>query len=228
MRAGDPNVMRLPFPQHMKSQALNERQLIKAFCEERKIIMLVHFTRLENLAGILREGLVCRKELEARPKSQRPFFSDLWRHKWYERANCLSISFPNDLMFCRYQRKYPSAKWVVLKIKASVLWELDCAFCFKNAWSNEVRRSGISSLGGLKSYDSFVGLFSQWSGKYPVDVQAEILVFNRIEFPEFIEWVYFKSQEDRSYWKSGSGDSINVPSSVEPSFFGFRNAVIQG
>jgi hypothetical protein len=216
------SVIRLSLASKMRPQPVTERLMIKRFCEERKIVMLLHFTRLENLNGILREGLVCRKELEGRAKNQQPIFCDRWRHWWYKRANCLSVSFPNDLMFCKYRKTFPTAKWVVLKIKPSVLWELDCGFCFKNAWSDEVKRIGLSNLTKLKSYESLLGLFGGRSGKYPADRQAEVLVFNRIEFPEYIEWVYFRTREDREYWKNKCGGSPNVPASVAPTFFGFR------
>jgi hypothetical protein len=33
-------------------------------------------------------------------------------------------------------KNFPVAKWVVLKFKPSVLWGLDCGFCFKDAWSD--------------------------------------------------------------------------------------------
>jgi hypothetical protein len=199
----------------MQAQTITERQLIKRFCEQHGIVMLLHFTRIENLAGILREGLIPRRELERRAPSGRPVFCDHYRKPWYDRANCLSISFPNSKMFYMVRKRSPSAKWVVLKIKPNVLWELDCAFCFKNAWSRQLRAIGLPRL---KSYESFVGLFGRY-GRRPLNRQAEVLVFNRMEFPEFIEWVYFQNAVDRTQWKTTDGQAFGIGSSVDARFF---------
>lgn len=43
---------------------MNEQQAIKAFLEQRNINKLYHFTRVENLSGILENGLLPVRELQ--------------------------------------------------------------------------------------------------------------------------------------------------------------------
>jgi hypothetical protein len=68
---------------------------IRAFCAKRGIVRLVHFARIDNLHGILREGLLSRRALEACPAGQRPRFNDPVRLGGDKEAICLSIEFPN-------------------------------------------------------------------------------------------------------------------------------------
>lgn len=43
---------------------MNEQQAIKVFLEQRNINKLYHFTRVENLSGILENGLLPVRELQ--------------------------------------------------------------------------------------------------------------------------------------------------------------------
>jgi hypothetical protein len=78
------------------------RDMIRAYCATRRIDTLVHFTRLENLVGILAEGILPRSTLEGRPSGV--IFNDDIRTDNHKEAVCLSISFPNYKMFYKYRQ----------------------------------------------------------------------------------------------------------------------------
>ena len=130
---------------------------IQQICTERGITILLHFTRVEKLQGILQEGLLSRRVIEE--YGQKVPFNDGKRLDRHKAAICLSISFPNYELFSKFQYKYSSgnrSKWVVLLIEAKVLWELDCAFCQENAASNAVR---CIPLEERKIPDALKGMF---------------------------------------------------------------------
>jgi len=197
---------------------VNERQIkIKEICSERNIRWLVHFTQVNNLCSILREGLLSRKKLESWPSSKRPHFSDRFRDDSYTGANCLSITSPNYPMFRKYQIKYPDIIWAVLAIEPRVLWELNCAFCARNASSIMMRNVPIDKL---MLPDSLEGLFHGVQGNLPCNCQAEVLVFNTLS-PQYIKWIYFKNDKEHRTWKENCTYK-NVPCSVDASLFNFR------
>ena len=130
----------------------NRAAQIRRFCTEHDITKLLHYTRVENLRSILREGLLSRETLDSR--GQQYWYNDQSRVVGYKNAICLSISFPNYKMF--YSKREEKKKveevsdshWVVLHIDAEVLWELDCALFQKNAASG--RGAKFYSLEGRK------------------------------------------------------------------------------
>ena len=119
------------------SEFQNRASQIQQICTERGITTLIHFTRTENLQGILQEGLLGRRLLEAR--GQQFLFNDHDRVDGHKNAVCLSISFSNYQMFysIRESKKkvegVNDSQWVVLLLDTKVLWELECAFCQRNA-----------------------------------------------------------------------------------------------
>ena len=163
---------------------------IRQICVARNITTLVHFTRIENLRGILQENLLGRSFLETR--EQQFLSNDPKRLDGHKEANCLSISYPNYQLFFRFSRPDYS-QWIVLLLKAEILWELDCAFCQENAASNAVR---YTSLEERKKPDAlkrmFVNVCHDTKGNtyrrssqpipshYPTHPQAEVLVFDPI------------------------------------------------
>jgi WD40 repeat protein len=178
---------------------------IQQICEERGITTLLHFTRIENLRSILREVLLDRSILETRGQVR---FNDPQRLDGYKKAICLSISFPNYQLFNKFSRPSENSrpdysKWIVLLLKAEVLWELDCAFCQENSASKPVRSIRLPDL---KKTDALESLFDevycdtngnyykrldqQIPRHYPTHPQAEVLVFNRIQI-EYIKEVHF-------------------------------------
>jgi ssDNA thymidine ADP-ribosyltransferase, DarT len=170
---------------------------IERIVNERNIRWLVHFTRIENLEGILENGLLPRNNFEE--LGIEPLTNDTLRLDGFLEATSLSVDFPNYRMFwkCRCdaneQHSIPHESWIVLGLKPSILWEKDCAFCFTNAANSEITQINIEDRKGIEAFNM---LFNEVEGKptrkemriknaCPTDPQAEILVFDKIE-AEFI------------------------------------------
>ena len=165
--------------------------MIREIVKRRGIQNLYHFTRLTNLPGIVKNGLIPRKELDASNIEHE--VNDEDRHDKCEDGNCLSMSFPNYKMFYSLRQEYQGITWVVLRISANVLWEKDCAFCFENAASNSVTCIPIDLR---KGPDAIENIFDEAPGmatrndmsihlNYPTNPQAEVLIFDIVE-PEYI------------------------------------------
>jgi len=156
---------------------------IRSIVERRGVKLLAHFTRAENLDGILAHGI--------RPRSKLPS-SAIWNDddRWdgHRDASCLSISWPNYKMFYRLRCEHPEVDWVVLALDPSILWECDCAFCPTNAASGEMTSIPLADRAGPAALER---LFQDVGGKptreeirlptrFPTDPQAEVLVFDTI------------------------------------------------
>jgi len=171
---------------HRAAEMALHKKAIQAFCRERGIRTLLHFTRIENLSSILRHGLLGRETLSEQLPEETYIFNDDLRIDCCSDALCLSISFPNYRMFYRYRQEKPDVQWAIFLIKPDILWELDCAFCHTNAASN------LSRFASLEERRSVEALKRMFDGKstprdqlgipdyFPTDPQAEVLVLERI------------------------------------------------
>lgn len=163
------------------------RKAIKEIAEQQGVNTLVHFTRLENLASILCHGLLSVEELERREIGFER--NDRARNDGHKNAICLSVSFPNYKYFYTI-RNQSGGHWVVLELKADVLWQKDCAFAGTNAASGSVRKTQLEDL---RAPAAFAELFGnprlrqrlRLPDFYTTNPQAEVLVFEPIE-PEYI------------------------------------------
>lgn len=180
---------------------------MEAAVEKRKIKFVWHFTRLENLDSILLNGLVPRAILEAQSTSA--IYNDAYRLDGEKAANCLSIGHPNYKMFFSLRQHNPQQEWVVLACKPSILWLKDCAFCYENAASSNVKAIPLASRKGLGAFEK---LFSPADGKpcrtdlklpddCPTNPQAEVLVFDIIE-PKYILGAVCQSSSRRDELKA--------------------------
>lgn len=202
-----PNAVSLPDTQTIQQSRAGE---IKSICRNHEIDTLCHFTRIDNLAGILAQGILSRKELEKRSISERPQFNDSLRLDRQANAISLSISYPNYLMFYRC-RQSTDSQWVVLTLRADVLWELDCAFCQENAASANVTNR---SLADRKKPATLSAMFDEYGTTprhvlailrcYPTHPQAEVLVFDRID-PKYFTGVFFEDESFRDKWQRNLG-----------------------
>lgn len=157
----------------------------------REIDYLWHFTKIENLDSILKNGLIPRATLEA--MNANVDYNDQYRLDGQKGANCLSLGHPNYKMFYSLRCQDQNQDWIVLAIKPEVLWIKDCAFCHENAASANVTSIPIQQRKGLPAFQA---MFAAAAGKpdrstiklpddCPTNPQAEILAFGVIE-PQYI------------------------------------------
>lgn len=155
--------------------------------KRRGIKHIWHFTRMENLNSILRDGIVPRATLEQR--GTQSVFNDSYRIDGRRDASCFSIYHPNYKMFFSLRNQNQEARWVVIACHADVLWLKRCAFCHENAASSSVTQIPIENRQGV---DAFERLFQSIEGKpsrqelklpdsCPTNPQAEVLVFDIVE-----------------------------------------------
>ena len=186
------------------------RAQIQLICEERGITTLLHFTRIENLQNILLQGLLGRNLLET--SGQEFLFNDDDRVDGHKEAVCLSISFPNYQMFYSIReekigtQEAGDSQWTVLLLDTKVLWELDCAFCQRNAAHKTVSRI---PLGDRRKPEALKGMFEDFYNirhqdlsipqDYPTHPQAEVLVFDSIPV-QYIKAIHFWDADAQEKW----------------------------
>ena len=214
------------------SEIRNRAFQIQQICTERGITTLLHFTRLENLESILREGLLGRSLLEAR--GQQFLFNDLDRVDGHKETSCLSISFPNYQMFysIREQKKNIQeaidSQWIVLLLDVKVLWELDCAFCQRNAAHKTVRSILLEDR---KKPEALKGMFGDFYNikhqdlsipeNYPTHPQAEVLVFDSIP-AQYIKTVHFRNETALEQWRFNYAGTYFQTFSADRQYFNAR------
>lgn len=202
------------------------RQEIEDFRLERDIPYLLHFTRAENLPSILANGLVPRSEIDC-GQIEGATNDDL-RLDGRRGYNCLSIAFPNALMFHRFKMDNPHADWPILVIHPQIMARRPTLFCWDNAASNEISQAPEANLASL---DSFRGLFGEREGHParqeqflkscdPTNVQAEVLVEGRIP-PQAIYSLIFPSIPCQQLYAAHVGNRQTLTSDRR-GFYGTR------
>ena len=207
----------------------NRASHIQQFCEDRGITTLCHFTRVENLQSILQEGLIGRGLLEE--QRQQFLFNDNDRVDGHKEAVCLSISFPNYQMFYSIRERKKSSEgvdhsqWIVLLLDATMLWELECAFCQRNAAHKTV--SSIP-LKDRRKPEALKGMFEDFYNirhqnlsipqDYPTHPQAEVLVFDPIPV-RYIKAIHFWDAASQESWLPSNTDGDYEASGTDRHYF---------
>lgn len=177
---------------------IEEQLAIQAVVTAKNIPYLVHFTRVDNLPSILKNGFY--------PQSRKtelaggiPHINDPLRLDNKNDHTCFSISFPNSRMFFRVRNTF-NGDWAVLLLKNQILWEKECLFYKTNAASNSVRFNSIDNHQGSHALsamflsndecprDSFLLDYD------PTDEQAEVMIPGIIE-PSYIDSIVFDNRE---------------------------------
>jgi hypothetical protein len=198
---------------------------IRRLCTERGIASLLHFTRVDNLASVLRHGLAGREALAAR----RIAFvaNDALRLDACPDAVSLSVGFPNYKLLYLYRMRDAHAQWVILILKPDILWTLDCAFCKSNAAHHTVTSVALDIRRTTEAFQSmFEDAGISRSGleippQYPTNPQAEILALEPID-PHYITDVHFSHKDVMSEWLAGQTSYIAQRVAVSTVYFSPR------
>lgn len=208
----------------------HQSSAIKKFSQQQKISKLIHFTNHKNLNSILKNGILPVTRLNE--TSNEHYINDFNRWDNCLDAISLSISHPNQLMFYKYRNMNIHENWVVLTIDPKVLWKKKCAFCWHNAADSRIRKIPIEER---KKNLSFKKMFSDvtnvpsrleqnLSTYYPTDVQAEVLVFDKIDVGLIKEVVF-----DNTFLEKNFNQSFpfikTVYNSHDRQYFGFRDNI---
>lgn len=166
----------------------------------RKTPFLVHFTDIRNLRSILNHGILSVLEIE---RQMTPYErNDVLRLDGRLDAISLSVGHPNDKMFYKYRMAHPHRKWVVVVVNSSILSSHSVAFNEHNAAD---KRMSARDMELRKTHSAFLGMFREIEGvpsreeqallpSDPTDVQAEVLVLQKIE-PRLITGLVFSDQD---------------------------------
>jgi hypothetical protein len=175
---------------------------IRAIAKRRGITKLYHFTPLDNVASILRNGLASQSLLR---HHDIPFLAPD-RQRLDNRLDALSLSIHsvNKALLIAYVAR-SGGDWAILEIDASVLWTHACRFCWTNAASSQLT-AHRGFLGGTWAFErmfqdrpvSTVDLRSQREvysrlDNQPTDMQAEVQVLQPIDSDLVIDFTV-KSQ----------------------------------
>jgi ssDNA thymidine ADP-ribosyltransferase, DarT len=171
----------------MMSHQTEEANSIREFIATRNIPYLVHFTRIENVMSILKNGITPRASLVSGFH-----FNDEMRLDRFSESTSFSISFPNWQMFyrCRCAERNRGANWVVLAISTEALLTHPCLFFPTNAASRCFQDEGHEAFSTRMGITGLNSMFPDdppgvreargLPDKTTTDPQAEILVFDRV------------------------------------------------
>ena len=182
--------------------------------DEREIVRYVHFTNVENLDSIFREGLVPVEQLREREIEYVGNDSVRWDNRLDTVS--LSVSEPNYQMFYRYKNNNPGSKWVVISYNAKLVADMDCAYFASNAASSLYLDQGWKEHTLLKSFESmFMGKRDGLYNYETTNPQAEVMVRGIIP-SEYIETIFF---EDYSLLKEYVEKYPYIKMSYDKSYF---------
>ena len=220
-----------------KMKCFEREEMVKVLFEKRKIQFLVHFTRIDNLASILQNGLVpvtMQQSMEIKS-----IHNDDMRLDFMTDCTSCSVEFPNYKLFYTFrEHKFPGTHWVIIAIAKEVTFSPAnvAYFCSTNA-ARIIPRTNNSA--NLCTADAFESMFCetitrkdgskvnraslQIDDSRTTDPQAEILISGIIG-TQYIRGVFFQSQQDRDDYisQNGSDDLCLYDHQIDPSFFAPR------
>lgn len=159
---------------------------IQSVAVDRGVSFLLHFTQTYNLPGILKHGILPRRDLDE--PEYLAFASDRYRLDDNDNAVSVSISRVNERMFVAKRHKSGHSNWVILVLSPEILWTHICQFCWRNAATNEIKNHRGWRGGPWAFAEMFAGGKEARSGlpdNYPTDREAEVQVLERIA-PKYI------------------------------------------
>lgn len=157
------------------------QEKIRLIAEQRDVRVLLHFTQFRNLPHIVRHGVLSRSILQG--QEYIAFASDRYRLDGNDDAVSVSISQLNERVFASKRRKNVPTDWVVLVLRADILWTHDCIFSWRNAAKKEIRARRGWRRGPWAFSQMFEGSVEDRKGlppNQPTDDEAEVQVLEPI------------------------------------------------
>lgn len=192
IRAEKEKAQRLLDEQRAKEEAERQaREKIRRVCDFRArdirnhgVKFLYHFTKLDNIRSILRNGLLPVEMLNAFGIDYAG--NDDGRFDGQLDTTSISLSFPNWKMFYSLRKQDESCKWAVIELSVNMLDE-NTFECYS---TNAAKGSG--------EFKVYYGceMFGNSTDEFPEDPQAELLVKGRID-PKYITKIYVNDSESR-------------------------------
>lgn len=214
-----------------------QESVIKDIIKKRKIKHLVHFTRVENLASILENGLI---PVGLQKKSGIvSLHNDEQRFDAKLDCTSFSVEFPNYKLFYAFREsKFPGTKWVTIVLNTNILFlpYNITYFCCTNAASVLPNISSPKELCTARSFENMFCEYVLTKGNkniyreqlnikdcWTTDPQAEILISDIIG-PRGIKYICFQSNSDAvEYAKKNDHNLLNkYECRVFPDFFNSR------
>lgn len=209
---------------------------IKEAVKKRRIEHLFHFTRIENLQGILQHGLV--------PVSMQGELGIISIHnddkRFDQRRDCTSCSvgFPNWQLFYNFQKRDPKIRWAIIRLKTEVLFSPQSInlYCETNAARVLSRDQDLRKFCSYEAFESmFCDSIKTNENKHiqrnalsivdymTTDPQAEILISDIIDI-KYIDSICFRDVEDRRLFIqfNGAAELKLFDNSIIPYLFSQR------
>lgn len=192
--------------------------------DRRCIRELVHFTRAENLASILKNGI--QSVTRINDNGICAVVNDTERRDRKLEGISTSISCPNHLMFYKYRKLNPSIDWVIILISPKILASKKCGFYRLNAAHHKMVNLDIADI---STPEALEGMFcgddsarpSYLRDCDPTDVQAEVMVFDTIS-PAEIVGIVFEDNAAKERWMHVADGWNTIVAGTGKSHFGTR------
>ena len=196
---------------------LSEVSQIIAFLRERSVRHLVHFTHIDNLTSIVKQGILPRSSVK-----EKGIVSDDMRLDGNEEYGCFSLTYPNYLMLYQKRKKSPG-QYIILMIDIealSAIKEEDILFFPGNAARSDLRGKGDHGKTAIEAMfkDKILsrdGILirreeQRLESQYTTDPQAEVQMKSIIP-AKYIRTIYVEDNEMKNRAKSlVSGSEIMI------------------
>jgi len=183
---------------------MDKKLMINDVMPKYKIPFLLHFTSVDNIESIAKDGLRPRDVMDLLGGFK---CCDDLRIDGFKSGISLSVGFPNYKMFYKY-RKMNGGTWCVVAINPQIICNGKCLFFSENAASSKWRgRSPFS----LQQKESFEEMFYEIDGKptratsglpigCPTNPQAEIIHVGPIRRDDFMG-ITFENELAMKEWE---------------------------
>lgn len=221
----NPQIKEIPLDPTKVELRLNssDAELIQAFIIDRKINCICHFTTVENLEGIIKEGGIL-SNIQLRKKISDSFTYtqiDSDRIDGYQDHICCSINSYNSKYHYHARNRCKTQCWVLLAIKPDYLYKQNTVFCRVNAATGRGSyvQGGFDSLKsmfdpnvvGLSMNDGTTYTRQYKSDNVPTHPQAEVLIHESISIEDILlVWINEDTNNEHLVRNAGWQGKISI------------------